>query len=109
MSRDEESWRGSVPRGHHLDGGRFSRRATGLRGVFGYPDAGEQESVNVSLAEQTRDEAIDERHTARRRAEGVGDQVQPPSDQASGKLSLGVVAVGGGRDLGSGDDDERRV
>jgi hypothetical protein len=35
--------------------------------------------------------------------------MQPPFDQAGSKLGLTVVAIGGGCDLGCGDDDERRI
>jgi hypothetical protein len=35
--------------------------------------------------------------------------VQPPFRQAGAELGLAVAAVGGGCDLGGGDDDERRA
>jgi hypothetical protein len=99
----------SEARRHDLDGAGVAGRTSGFRGVFRYSDTREQEPLHVCLAEQARDEPVDERHPGRRHAEGVGGEVEPPFGQAGGELGLAVAAVGGGRDLGCGDDDERRI
>src|SRR6266542_5457711 len=70
---------------HQAYVGRGTGRAAGLRRVLRHADAGEQQTVQL-LAQQRGDLAVEKRHPAGARAEGVCQQVQPPHGHTGGQM-----------------------